>query len=726
MNIEEFNEKQQTPENDNSPASDTNPKSTDENVDDVKSASDNASKLEDRNSPEENLNENQDDKDEQQKSSLETETQSPADSNSEKGKELNADQEVDLKSAEEEKPGDVKAEEEPKEEQEENESSVIEDNSSGFSEQDDLLPPAQSPYEEDEDEDEPDYSALSKDQLVAELERLLTEFDVQKIRKRVESIKSQFYKKHQKDIAKAKEAFLADGGDEKDFNPDADAANEAFNGFMQLYRDKRLAYLNQLEQAKKDNLAARFDVIEGIKNLINKEESLNQTFQEFRALQDRWRELGKVPQNDVKTIWEKYHFAVEQFYDYVKINKELRDLDLRKNLDQKLTLCENAEKLLLEDSVVKAFKTLQDYHQKWREIGPVPRDKKEEVWERFKEATVKVNKRHQEFFENLKKDQQKNLESKEELCKRVEEINKLNLVKPKKWEEKSKEIIDIQKLWKTIGFAPKKYNSEVYQRFKQACDAFFDAKREFFSSKHSEEQENLDKKTELCLQAEAMKDSTDWKKTTAEFIKLQQTWKKIGPVPRRHSEAIWKRFRSACDFFFDAKKDFFSNSDKRQEDNLKLKEELIEKVKQYELSGDDEADLKTLSDFQKDWSEIGFVPFNKKDDIQKEFRQAINKHFDSMKIEDEKRNLMNFRNKIDNWMDNERLKKKISPERNKIINKIKDLENEITLYENNIGFFDNSKSSNALVDEIKGKIERAKKRIDLLRKKLNILDEMDD
>jgi hypothetical protein len=574
MNNEEFNDKQQTPEDSNPPASGTSKESTDENV-------------------------------EKQQQTEELEN----------NKDL-TEQSVSL-SDEKEQPN------------EKNEAESSEQTSGNYSEQDELLPPAQSPYEEDEDEDEPDYSALSKDQLVAELERLLTEFEVQKIRKRVESIKTQFYKKHQKDIAKAKEVFLADGGEEKDFNPDVDSANEAFNNFMQIYRDKRIAYLDQIEQSKKDSLSARNDVIEGIKNLINKEESLNQTFQEFRALQDRWREIGKVPQNDVKSIWEKYHFAVEQFYDFVKINKELRDLDLRKNLDQKVELCAKAEQLLLEDSVVKAFKTLQDYHQKWREIGPVPRDKKEEVWERFREATVKVNKRHQEFFENLKKDQQKNLESKEELCKRVEEINKLNLVKPKKWEEKSKEIIEIQKLWKKIGFAPKKFNSEIYQRFKQACDAFFDAKRDFFSSKHSDEQVNLDKKTELCLQAETMKDSTDWKKTTADFIKLQKTWKQIGPVPRRHSEAIWKRFRSACDAFFDAKKDFFSNADQRQEDNLKLKEDLIAKVKEFELSGNDEADLKTLSDFQKDWSEIGFVPFNKKDDIQKEFRQAINKHFDS-------------------------------------------------------------------------------------------------
>jgi len=711
MNTNEFNEKPQTPENDNSHASEPEKQRSDENLTDSPS------------SPVEGSEESTSD-----------EAQSPAKDQIEESENKEVEKEIFKEEVSQEtksvsgNQAPVDADKKEKQEkEEENATDKKEEQVAGsFSEQDELLPPAQSPYEDEDEGDYSDYGALSKDQLTSELERLLNEFEIQRIRKRVEAIKSQFYKKHQRDLAKQKEEFVAEGGNEKDFQPSPDPVNDNFNNLMQLYKDKRVAYLDKIEKDKEDNLAARFEVIESIKNLINKEESLNKTFQEFRALQDRWREIGKVPQSEVKGIWEKYHFAVEQFYDYVKINKELRDLDLRKNLDAKVDLCEKAEQLLLKDSVVKAFKILQEYHQQWREIGPVPREKKEEIWDRFKEATVKINKRHQEFFEGLKKDQQKNLESKETLCKKVEEINKLNLVKPKKWEEKSKEIIEIQKLWKTIGFAPKKYNNEIYQRFKTACDRFFDAKRAYFAEKHAEEQENLEKKAELCLQAEAMKDSTDWKKTTGEFIQLQKIWKQTGPVPRKNSEALWKRFRAACDHFFEAKKDFFSNIDKRQDDNLDAKNQLIEKVKQFELSGDDEADLKTLSDFQKEWSEIGFVPFDKKDEVQKEFRQAINKHFDSMKIEDEKRNLMNFRNKIENWLDNPRLKKKITPERNKIINKIKDLENEITLYENNIGFFNDSKSSNALVDEIQEKIERAKKRISLLRKKLDILDELDD
>ncbi|MFO7862946.1 MAG: DUF349 domain-containing protein [Salinivirgaceae bacterium] len=673
MNVNEFNEKPKMPENENSPASENQQNASDDN----------------KQEQNETVNENA------------------------AGSSLNAD---------------AAATQQPATENHKKEAEEDSDNSSAsgtFSEQGELLPPEQSPYEEEAPEEIEDYSKLSKDQLTSELERVLNDFEVQKIRQRVEVIKSQFYKKHQRDVAKEREAYIEEHGDEKGFQPTPDPVNDAFNKLMQLYKEKRSEYLAKIEKTKEDNRKEREDIIEGIKALINKKESLNNTFDEFRGLQDRWKNAGKIAQGEMREVWEKYHFAVEQFYDFVKINKELRDLDLKKNLEAKIKLCEAAEKLVVADGVVRAFKTLQEYHQQWREIGPVPREQRDEIWDRFKNATVSINKRHQEFFENLKKEQQKNLEAKEALCKKVEEINKLKLVKPKKWDEKSQEIIDIQKLWKTIGFAPKKLNNEIYQRFKTACDEFFDKKRDFYSEKHSEEQENLDKKTELCIQAEAMKTSTDWKQTTEEFIKLQKEWKKVGPVPRRNSEAIWKRFRAACDHFFEAKKGFFANADQRYEENLAKKMELIDKVKNFQRTNDDEADLKVLSDYQKEWSEIGFVPFNKKEEVQKEFRQAINKHFDSMKIEDEKRNLMNFRNKIENWTDNPRLKRKIGGERNKIINTIKELENEITLYDNNIGFFSNSKSSNALVEDIKNKIERAKKRISLLRQKLDVLDEND-
>lgn len=675
MNTNEFNEKPQMPENEDSPASSVDKSAVDENMESTNLPDGDVEKKDEpieKNAEQKSLND---------KSSATSDGDNDSDNSSASG---------------------------------------------SFSEQGELLPPAQSPYEEDNSNEEVvDYSALSKDQLTSELERLLSDFEVQKIRRRVEAIKSQFYKKHQRDIAKERELFVAENDEDAVFQPSIDPVNESFNGLMQVYKEKKTTYLDKLEQSKEENHKQRLDIIEGIKNLINQEESLDKTFEEFRTYQIRWKNIGKVDQNDVKEIWEKYHFAVEQFYDFVKINKELRDLDLKKNLETKIQLCVAAEKLLLSDSVVRSFRTLQEYHQQWREVGPVPREQREEIWERFKNVTISINKMHQDFFENLKKEQQSNLEAKEALCKKIEEINKLNLVKSKKWEEKSHEIIEIQKLWKTIGFAPKKHNNEIYNRFKKACDEFFDKKRTYFSSKHDEEQQNLDAKARLCEKAEELKTSTDWKAASEQFINLQKEWKKVGPVPRRSSESVWKRFRAACDFFFDAKKVFYSTTDIRHEENLAKKLELIEQVKNYVLTNEDEPDLKALSDFQKEWSEIGFVPFDKKDEIQKEFRQAINKHFDSMKIEDGKRNVMNFRNKIENWLDNPRLKKKIGVERNKLINTIKDLENEITLYDNNMGFFSNSTKSNALVEEIKNKIERAKTRIVVLRQKLKILDDLD-
>jgi hypothetical protein len=381
MNVNEFNEKPKMPENDNSPASEDQQNVSDDNMQEQN----------------ETVNENA------------------------TGSSLN----TDAAAEEQQRPTENH--------KKEAESDPEDSSASGtFSEQGELLPPAQSPYEDEAPEEIEDYSKLSKDQLTSELERILNDFEVQKIRQRVEVIKSQFYKKHQRDVAKEKEAYVEEHGDEKGFQSTPDSTNDAFNKLMQLYKDKRIEYLAKIEKTKEDNRKEREAIIEGIKALINQKESLNKTFDEFRDLQDRWKNAGKIAQGEMREVWEKYHFAVEQFYDFVKINKELRDLDLKKNLETKIKLCEAAEKLVVADGVVRAFKTLQEYHQQWREIGPVPREQREEIWDRFKNATVSINKRHQEFFENLKKDQQKNLEAKEELCKKVEEINKMTLVSTKK------------------------------------------------------------------------------------------------------------------------------------------------------------------------------------------------------------------------------------------------------------------------------------------------------
>jgi hypothetical protein len=415
---------------------------------------------------------------------------------------------------------------------------------------------------------------------------------------------------------------------------------------------------------------------------------------------------------------------VERFYDYIKINKELRDLDFKKNLEQKLELCEKAELLIVEPSIVKAFKQLQEYHKQWREIGPVSRDKKEELWDRFRVATAKVNQRHREHFVNLKEEQENNLKLKRALIVKVQEINKLTLVKPKKWEEKAKEIIEIQNNWRLIGFAPKKENNELFEQFKAECDTFFNAKRAFFEERRKEEQNNLQLKIDLCVQAESLKESTEWKQTTEEYIKLQKAWKDIGPVPRKHSESVWQRFRTACDAFFNSKSEHFGNVDKEQADNLAKKLELIEKVKAFELTGNDEADIQTLSDYQTSWTEIGFVPFDKKNKIQKDFRTALNVHYDKLNVSPKP--IESFKSKSKSWGDSPKSKARVHQERNRLATKIRDLENEISLYENNIGFFSKSANADAMIRDIEKKIEKAKQTIVELKGKLEEIDSSDN
>jgi len=572
-----------------------------------------------------------------------------------------------------------------------------------------------------------DFSKLDKSELLNKLNFLINNYEVVIIRDAVEEIKNQFYKKYKNDLAIAKKKYIEDNdGVEDGFKFNDESSEETFKELYNQYKKKRAELVHKLEKEKEENLRLKYKIIEEINELINKEESINKTFQEFRDLQKRWRDIGLVPQKEVKDLWERYNHVVEKFYDYIKINKELRDLDLKKNLESKINLCEKAESLLLESSVTKAFKTLQEYHNKWREIGPVPQDKKDEIWDRFKAATTQINKKHQEYFEGLKEQQVKNLEQKVALCEKVEEILTLELNKPKEWEEKANELIEIQKLWRTIGFAPKKDNNKIYERFKTTCDEFFSRKREFYKEAKKVQKNNLQLKLDLCIQAEALKDSTEWKKTTEDFINLQKRWKEIGPVPRKYSESVWKRFRTTCDYFFDKKSEFFNTIDTNQEENLKKKLELIEKVKNFEKVDDNNQNLKMLMDIQKEWSETGHVPINKKDEVQKQFRDAINQQFEDLKIEINERNKLNYKSKVDSWVSSNS-RNKIYSERNKLVNKIKELENEIALYENNIGFFNASnKNSQSLLDEIHKKIDKAKERMVTLKQKLRLIDKAED
>ena len=572
-----------------------------------------------------------------------------------------------------------------------------------------------------------DYSKFTQVELVNALRDALDNHeDYSDIKAEIDIIKAAFYKIRNENLEQAKKEFIEGGGIAEEFVPEEDPYENDIRDQLRRYKQIRIEQNKQLDQEKEENLKRKYEVIENIKGLINNEESINKTFNEFRELQREWREIGLVPQSKMKNLWDLYHFHVENFYDYIKINRELRDLDLKKNLEMKITLCEHAEELLLEPSIIKAFNMLQKYHEQWREIGPVPRENKDDIWERFKTVTAKINKKHQEFFENRKEDQKKNLEAKTALCEKVEEINSVELENYKEWDEKSKELIQLQKVWRTIGFAPKKDNNKIYERFRTACDEFFNKKREFYSKNKELQQNNLQLKIDLCVQAESLKDSEDWKKTTQDLINIQKQWKEIGPVPRKHSDVLWKRFRAACDFFFEKKSEHFSDVDSEQVDNLKLKEELINEIVNFKSKGTVDENLKSLKEFQRRWTETGHVPFKKKDDVQNRFREAINKLYDDLNIDEEKRNLLKFKSKMASFSESNRGQSKMRMERDKYMNKLKQLENDLVLLDNNVGFFAKSKNAESLIKDVKKKIEDTKQRIETLKEKIRVIDEMEN
>lgn len=578
---------------------------------------------------------------------------------------------------------------------------------------------------EEKQEPEVDYSSFTEVELINEFRDLLENKPFMEIYQKVDLIKINFYKKNKQRVAQLRKEYLAGGGAEEEFKPEANPYEKDLKNLLNDYRQLKAAHNKELEAEKEKNVQLKYEIIEEIKNLVNRKESFNKTFQEFKELQQRWHDIGLVPQAAMKDLWENYHHHVENFYDYIKINKELRDLDLKKNMEEKIKLCEKAEELLLEPSVIKAFNNLQKLHDAWREIGPVPRDKKEELWERFKETTTKINKKHQEYFENRKKAQKKNLEAKTALCEKVEEVLDVELSSHKEWEDKSKEIVELQKYWRTIGFTPKKENNAIYERFRTACDSFFDKKREFYARHKEAQANNLQLKIDLCVQAEAIKDSTDWKKTTDEFIAIQKKWKEIGPVPRKHSDSVWKRFRAACDFFFESKSNFFNTKDESQLENLKLKKELIEEVKAFKADPKEEDNLEKLRGFQRRWTEIGHVPIGDKNTVQKEFRDAINVLFDELSVEDKERNLIRFKTKVTDWKSTSRGHNKMFNERDKYVAKLKQLESDLVTLQNNIGFFASSKNAEALIKDVKQKIKNNEEQIEYLKEKIRVIDDIE-
>ena len=433
---------------------------------------------------------------------------------------------------------------------------------------------------------------------------------------------------------------------------------------------------------------------------------MNQTFSEFREIQNRWRAVGPVPAQSYRNLNETYQLYVEQFYDMVKINRELRDLDFKKNLEAKEQLCQSAEQLAESNNVVEAFRELQKLHEQWKEYGPVAKEYRETVWERFKAATAVINKKYQGYFEGIKEQQAENFAKKSALCEKVEAIAEKEISNSNEWNACSKEIEEIQKVWKTIGFASKKENQKVYDRFRAACDKFYGRKREFYTDYKDSINENLEKKIALCEEAEALKTSTEWKKATDQFIALQKQWKEIGPVPRKKSELLWKRFRAACDEFF-AERDKQAKPENDFYGNLKAKQRLIEEIKAYELKGD-ESDAAAMQEFQKRWQEIGFVPFKEKDNVTKAYKDALQAKFPAPGRSGARRG---------------RGGRPALSEKDRLIQKYNQLEQDIVTYENNIGFFSMSKNAEPLIKQMQERIAEAKSELNSLADQIRALNE---
>ena len=580
-------------------------------------------------------------------------------------------------------------------------------------------PEAEEPETELPELEKVDYTSLDKPGLVSELEKLLT-FPVESVKDRVAQIKAAFFALRKEEIAAEKAAFLEKGNEESAFAPIEDEVELKIKELLGEFKEKRAEFNAEQDAARQENLEKKLKIIEEINNISQDTDNINRQFSHVQQLQQEFKAIGEVPSTSTTEVWKSYQQAIENFYDLLKINKELRDYDFKKNLDIKQQLCEEAEALDEENDVISAFKKLQVLHDKWRETGPVAKDIREQLWARFKAASSVINKKHQSFFEERKASEKENADAKTALCEAIEKIDIETLKTYASWDEATKQIIGLQEEWKKLGFASRKVNTALFTRFRKSCDEFFTAKATFFKQMKEELAENLAKKTALCEKAEALKDSTDWKATTDALIALQKEWKTIGPVVKKHSDAVWKRFIGACDYFFEQKKKQTSSQRSVEHDNLKAKKEVIAQINAI-VNAEEEAEdaPQQIRDLMSKWQSIGHVPYKEKDKIYAQYKEAIDKAFEKFDMKAVRARLSNFENSISQSGSD-----KVYHERERLVRAYEQKCNELKTYENNMGFFTaRSKSGNTIVKELEKKISNLKEDIELLEQKIKIIDE---
>lgn len=550
-----------------------------------------------------------------------------------------------------------------------------------------------------------DYFSLELTDLINHLKSIVEKAPTTDVKNEVETIKVAFYKKHKAIVEKQKKDFVEQGGDEEAFVPQSSDIDEIFKELLNEYKKIKAVQKEAEDKIIAENLEKKQSIIEQLNSLIESNADINETISEFRRLTQEWRNIGKVAPEFANEIWKRYNILQEKFYDLIKINNELREYDFKKNLEQKTVLCEKAEALDNEKNIISAFQQLQLLHEEWKNIGPVAKELRESIWERFKVASGIINKKHQQYFEDIKAKEKENLSKKILLCEAVENTDLTSLSTFKQWDEASEHILKLQEEWKCIGFAPRKDNVKIYERFRTACNNFYKQKSLFFKTLKDDFSNNLKQKEALCEQVEKLKDSTNWNETTKKITDLQKEWKNIGQVQKKYSDAVWKRFSEACDYFFQQRNEALKSKKEEENSNLAAKKDLIERIKNCVLTGNDDNDLSTIQAFEKEWNEIGHIPFKVKDKIFDEYKNVLNSLYAKIKKTDKKaRNIL-------------------SMNRNQLLRLYNTLQNEIKTYENNIGFFANSKKANKVVADLQHKIERLKKEVEDIVKRIEELDE---
>lgn len=564
----------------------------------------------------------------------------------------------------------------------------------------------------------------SREQVIERIKALL-EMPVEEVKDEIDTLKQLYYKQRKNEIEEAHRKYdEKTDGEKGEFQIPFDSLEDTLKSLLNVFKEKKAAYIVALEKEKEENLARKHAILEEIKGYLQDPDNIGKYYNDFKEKQQAFKEIVNVPASAVSELWKNFQTYSENFYDLLKIHKELRDYDFKKNLEQKISLCEQAEALAENTDILDAFKTLQSLHEEWRGIGPVAKEMREEIWNRFKEASTVINKRHQQYFETIKAVEQANEQSKIALCEEIEAIDLSSLQSFSAWEEKTKSVLDMQERWKAVGFASRKVNTQLFERFRKSCDLFFSRKADYYKSVKDTMSVNLEKKRALCEQAEALKESTDWRAVSDKLTQLQKEWRTIGAVPRKYSDAVWKRFTEACDYFFERKKQEFASKRSEEQDNLVAKQAVIEKLNAIDEALDKNEGLTQVRALMAEWAAIGHVPFKEKDKLRKQYQTSLDSHFKRWNMKETRNRLDAFSNTVEELASSDQAQNKLYRERERLMRVYEGLKNNLQTYQNNMGFLNvSSKSGNKMIEDLERKIEKLKDDMQLVAQKIGLIDE---